>query len=234
MRTAASTLIRASFHAQFRAATHRTMTTSIHRSMSRSTPSTLKHTTCTPIRQSTNISTHHNRSFTICAAATTGDYVEIHYTGTLDDGSVFDSSREREPLNFVIGTGKVVAGFEEAVTGLSEGEKRTQRIEPAKAYGEWSENMTARVPVANAPQGLEAGSMVQLQNGMPAKVMEVDKDFVTIDANHPLAGKNLTFDVELVKHVPAAQIEKAAFGGGCFWYDNDIICFVCLSLSIYT
>ena len=140
-------------------------------------------------------------SRTVAAAAggvaTAGDYVEVHYTGTLDDGSEFDSSRAegREPLAFTIGEGRVVPGFEKIATGMSVGETCKERIEPDLAYGEKSENMTAKVPIANAPEGLTVGAVVQLQNGMQATVTSVDEEFVEIDANHPLAGKALTFEV---------------------------------------
>jgi peptide-methionine (S)-S-oxide reductase len=166
---------------------------------------------------------HHIRCSTVRAAATTekaesGDYVEIHYVGTLDDGSEFDSSRAREqPLGFFLGAGRVVPGFEQLASGMSVGERRKERIEPAAAYGEWSESMTAKVPVANAPDGLIKGATVELQNGMQATVTDVDEEHVTIDANHPLAGKALTFDVELVKLAKAANMQTATFGAGCFW-----------------
>ena len=153
------------------------------------------------------------------AVAEDGDYVEVHYSGTLDDGKEFDSSRHsgREHLSFIIGAGRVVPGFETIATGMKVGDRTSQRIDSDLAYGEWSENLTARVPLSNAPPGLTQGTMVQLQNGMQASVVEVDDEFVTIDANHPLAGKALTFDVELLKLVKAKDMELATFGAGCFW-----------------
>lgn len=146
-----------------------------------------------------------------------GDYVEIHYSGTLDDGSEFDSSRSREPLAFMVGANRVVPGFENMVVGMQMGEKRSQRIPPADAYGEWSDGLTANVPKANAPPGLQEGAVVQLQNGMQATVTKVDDEVVSIDANHPLAGKHLTFDVELCSLIKSSKIGKATFGAGCFW-----------------
>jgi peptide-methionine (S)-S-oxide reductase len=162
------------------------------------------------------------RVSTVAAAggvAGVGDYVEVHYTGTLDDGTQFDSSHDegREPLNFKIGEGRVVPGFEQIATGMSVGEVRKERISPDLAYGEKNDNMTAKVPVANAPEGLTVGATVQLQNGMQATVTAVDDEFVEIDANHPLAGKALTFEVELVNLVKSASMQVATFGAGCFW-----------------
>lgn len=167
---------------------------------------------------------HITRSSSSTSAAATdvtagpGDYVEVHYIGTLDDGSQFDSSRERStPLSFTLGAGRVVPGFEKIATGMKVGDRRSEIISPDLAYGEWSEGMTARVPLANAPPGLTPGAVVSMQNGMQATVTAVDDEFVTIDANHPLAGKALTFDVELMKLVKAANQDVAIFGAGCFW-----------------
>lgn len=165
---------------------------------------------------------HITRSSSSAAATDTaagnGDYVEVHYVGTLEDGSQFDSSRERgQPLSFTIGAGRVVPGFEKIATGMKVGDRRSEVISPDLAYGEWSEGMTARVPLANAPPGLTPGAVVSMQNGMQATVTAVDDEFVTIDANHPLAGKALTFDVELLKLVKAADQGVATFGAGCFW-----------------
>ena len=152
------------------------------------------------------------------AAAGLGDYVEVHYVGTLDDGSQFDSSRDRgQTLPFTIGEGRVVPGFEKIATGMKVGDRRSERISPDLAYGEWTENMIAKVPIANAPPGLTPGAVVSMQNGMQATVTAVDDEFVTIDANHPLAGKALTFDVELIKLTKASNQEIAVFGAGCFW-----------------
>lgn len=149
-----------------------------------------------------------------------GDWVQVHYTGKLDDGTQFDSSRERDPLEFVVGDGMVIAGFDQAVSGLEVGETRTSRIEPANAYGEWSENMTAKLERSRLPEQLKdiaLGTALQLNNGMRAVVTEVGTDTITLDANHELAGKHLNFDVELMKVVPQAKMKKALFGAGCFW-----------------
>jgi FKBP-type peptidyl-prolyl cis-trans isomerase 2 len=128
-----------------------------------------------------------------------GSTVHVHYTGTLDDGTMFDSSRERDPLAFEIGAGQVIPGFDENIKGLSQGDTAKFRLEPAQAYGERRDDLVAAVPADNAPDGLSEGDQVQLQDGRRATVVDVGDDAVTIDANHPLAGKALTFDVEVVK-----------------------------------
>ncbi len=130
--------------------------------------------------------------------ANDGDAVAVHYTGTLDDGSQFDSSAGRDPLEFVVGSGQVISGFDQAVRGLAIGESRTVRMEPADAYGERRDDMVITVPLEQAPPGIKVGDQVSAGN-MPAEVIAVDEETVTIDANHRLAGEALTFDVELVK-----------------------------------
>ena len=126
-----------------------------------------------------------------------GDTVLVHYHGTLDNGEVFDSSREGDAFQFVVGGGGVISGFDEAVRGLAAGESRTVRMEAADAYGEWREDRVVEVAVQNAPPDLQAGDRVSL-GGQPAVIVEVRKDVVVVDANHPLAGEALTFEVELV------------------------------------
>lgn len=126
-----------------------------------------------------------------------GDSVSVHYRGTLDNGEEFDSSAGREPLQFVVGTGQVISGFDDAVRGLAVGEKRTVRLEPAQAYGEHRADRMVTVPASSAPQGLTVGMQVSL-GGQPAKIVAVTPTEVTVDANHPLAGQALTFEVEVV------------------------------------
>ena len=128
-----------------------------------------------------------------------GDVVEVHYIGTLDDGSQFDSSRDRDvPFSFTVGTGQVIAGFDEAVRGGEVGDVRTVRIEPENAYGEWSEEKLVVVPF-NPEQGdVEVGDEVFLTNGQPAIVTEVTAETVTLDTNHRLAGEALTFEIEIL------------------------------------
>ncbi|MDH5372411.1 MAG: FKBP-type peptidyl-prolyl cis-trans isomerase [Acidimicrobiia bacterium] len=130
-----------------------------------------------------------------------GDRVTVHYTGTLDDGSTFDSSRDRDPLDFEMGSGQLISGFERAVEPLSVGESITFRLEPGDAYGEIREDLVFEVPAANAPDGLTVGDSVQLATGQPATVMEVSDTLVQVNANHPLAGQALTFSVELMSVV---------------------------------
>lgn len=127
-----------------------------------------------------------------------GDKVQVHYHGTLDGGEVFDSSRERAPLPFTVGSGGVIKGFDDAVRGLAVGESVTVRLEPADAYGEHSEDRILTVPKDQVPDGVAVGAPLQLSNGARATVTEVSDDTVTLDANHELAGKALTFEIELV------------------------------------
>lgn len=127
-----------------------------------------------------------------------GETVSVHYTGTLDDGTQFDSSRGGEPLTFELGAGQLIPGFERAVTGLGVGESTRVRLEPGDAYGEPMPELMLEVPAEHAPDGLSLGDRVMLGNGAQAVVVGIDPDTVTVDANHPLAGQALTFDIELV------------------------------------
>jgi peptidylprolyl isomerase len=136
--------------------------------------------------------------------AKTQDKVSVHYTGTLDDGTVFDSSVEREPLTFTLGEGQIIPGFEEAVVGMETGQKRTVRIPADQAYGPRRDDRLIDVPRDQFPPEIEpqVGQQLQVQqpNGQPAivAVAQVSADTVTLDANHPLAGQALTFEIELV------------------------------------
>ena len=133
-----------------------------------------------------------------------GDTVKVHYTGTLDDGTVFDSSVGSEPLEFVLGEGSVIPGFEEAVRGMSPGETKTTTIEASNAYGQHETAAVFDVPRSQLPPGVEpeVGQQLGLQHPsgqmIPAVIAEVSDTSVTIDANHPLAGENLTFEIQLV------------------------------------
>ena len=136
-------------------------------------------------------------------SAKPGDTVQVHYTGTLDDGSEFDSSRGREPLTFTVGGGQMIAGFDAAVVGMQVGEQKTVRIPAAEAYGEPREALVARVPRAQIPPSLDpqVGQRFQLgrgQEAVPVVVVEVTPEYVVLDGNHPLAGQDLTFALELV------------------------------------
>ncbi|SHO47928.1 FKBP-type peptidyl-prolyl cis-trans isomerase [Desulfopila aestuarii] len=133
-----------------------------------------------------------------------GDTVKVHYTGTLEDGSVFDSSEGRDPLEFKVGSGQVIVGFDEAVTGMAVGEKKTVMIPCSKAYGELQEDLVMTVPQAQVPPDLklEVGMLLEVggTNGevLRVKVIDITPDSVMLDANPPLAGKDLTFALELV------------------------------------
>ena len=134
-----------------------------------------------------------------------GDTVKIHYTGRLQDGSVFDSSTDREPLQFNIGSGQVIPGFEEAVTGMTVGEKKTILIPCAKAYGERNPSMVMVVDRKHVPSDIDPEVGQRLQVGSPSgeliavTIIEVNDGNITLDANPPLAGEDLTFDLELVE-----------------------------------
>jgi len=136
-----------------------------------------------------------------------GDTVKVHYTGKFDDGTVFDSSREREPLEFTIGKGQLIKGFEEAVDGLAQGEKATVKIPPEKAYGQRREELVIRIGREQFPPTIEPkeGIMLNIRHPsgglMEVSIVEVNDSTVTMDANHPLAGKDLTFEIELVEVV---------------------------------
>lgn len=134
-----------------------------------------------------------------------GDTVAVHYTGKLDDGEVFDSSRERDPLEFEVGSGQVIPGFDQAVEGLEVGESREFRIEPDQGYGQPREDLVVDVERSQFPDESkpQVGQQVQVQvapgQNRVATIKEIEDESVTLDLNHPLAGKPLTFDVELVE-----------------------------------
>lgn len=134
-----------------------------------------------------------------------GKKVKVHYTGTLDDGSVFDSSEGRDPLEFTLGEGKVIKGFEEAVKEMNVDEEKDIKIEAKEAYGEQRAELIKKVPKDQLPKDQEpkVGMVlaVGLPNGqqIPARITEVGEADVTIDLNHPLAGKNLNFKLKVVE-----------------------------------
>ena len=132
-----------------------------------------------------------------------GDTVRVHYTGTLDDGTEFDSSAGRDPLEFTLGAGQVVPGFDAAVTGMRLGEKKTVTIPAAEAYGEPRQDLLLTVPRAQVPPNMSprVGQRLQVgrgENAFPVVVHEVTDEHVILDGNHPLAGQDLTFALELV------------------------------------
>ncbi|MFH1217918.1 MAG: peptidylprolyl isomerase [Pseudomonadota bacterium] len=133
-----------------------------------------------------------------------GDNVKIHYTGTLHDGTVFDSSANREPLAFTLGAGQVIPGFEEAVMGMKQGESKKVTIPVEKAYGPRNEELIMPFPRNQVPPDLDpqVGQNLQLSgpNGEPVmvSVADITEDQIILDANPPLAGKELNFEIELV------------------------------------
>lgn len=135
----------------------------------------------------------------------TGDQVGIHYTGTLEDGSVFDSSEGRDPLEFEVGSGQIIVGLDEALPGMVVGEKKVVQIPCDLAYGPSNPEMKQAVPREGIPDDipLEIGLTLHMQTPsgqpLPVTVVEMDEATVTLDANHALAGKDLTFDIEIVK-----------------------------------
>lgn len=134
-----------------------------------------------------------------------GNTVKVHYKGTLDSGEVFDSSEGRDPLEFTMGAGQLIPGFEKAIMGLKVGDSTTTNIPSAEAYGEHNPEMTITVPKEQLPEGMEPVVGMQLQlnqeNGqpVPCQIAKIEGEEITIDANHPLAGKDLTFEIEVVE-----------------------------------
>ena len=136
--------------------------------------------------------------------AKVNDKVKVHYKGTLSNGDVFDSSEGKDPLEFTLGTGQVIPGFDNGIVGMQTEESKTIKIPAAEAYGEPKDELIQQVPKAQLPPDIkpEVGLqlMTQTPEGqqIPLVVTEVKEDSITVDANHPLAGKDLTFEVTLV------------------------------------
>ena len=135
----------------------------------------------------------------------TGNKISVEYTGRLESGEVFDTSRGRQPLSFEVGAGQMIKGFDKAVLDMALGEKKTVTIPPEEAYGDKKDDLFISMPIANVPPDmkLEIGMMVQLTdksgNPVPATVTKIGEENVTLDVNHPLAGKTLIFDIEVVE-----------------------------------
>lgn len=153
---------------------------------------------------------------------TKGDRVKVHYRGTLDDGTQFDSSYDRgNPLVFTLGAGEMIPGFEAAVEGMEEGETKTVRLDPIDAYGEYREDYIERVPVAavlkakDIPVGERV--VVSTKDGevTDALVAKVDDDYIYFDHNHFLAGKPLTFTIELLGTLDATVPSEHSHGCSC-------------------
>jgi FKBP-type peptidyl-prolyl cis-trans isomerase 2 len=139
------------------------------------------------------------------APAKSGDTVKVHYTGKLTDGTIFDSSADREPLEFKLGAGQIISGFEEAVLGMKPGDSTTTKIPKEKAYGGRNEENIFVVERERLPEDVkpEVGQMLTVSqsdgSSFDATVTEMNDTEVTLDGNHPLAGKELIFDIELVE-----------------------------------
>lgn len=141
-----------------------------------------------------------------------GDKVKVHYHGKLRSGETFDSSQGREPLEFTLGTGQVIKGFDEGVKGMNVGDKKTVEINAGDAYGEKDERNVIEFPKEQFPPEMnpQPGMQLMLNSGdgqqIPVMVTEVKEDSVILDANHPLAGQDLIFDIELVEITPTSKI----------------------------
>ena len=133
-----------------------------------------------------------------------GDTVRVHYRGTLEDGSEFDSSAGGEPIAFTIGQGEVIEGFEQAVVGMKPGEKKQQKVPVEEAYGEHDPSLVFEVERESLPpdSDVQAGDFLQISlpdgSTAPVRVNSISESALELDANHPLAGQSLTFDLELV------------------------------------
>lgn len=132
-----------------------------------------------------------------------GKSVIVHYTGRFEDGTVFDTSltEGREPINTVLGQGSLIKGFEAGLIGMSEGEKKTIELSPEEGYGEYLDGLVTTVKREQVPEGVKVGDMLQSQSErgtMNVTVKEINEEGVKLDANHPMAGKKLIFELEVV------------------------------------
>ena len=145
-----------------------------------------------------------------------GDYVQVHYKGTLENGEVFDNSREGNPLEVKVGEGQLIKGFEDALMGMDENEKKSFTLEPEKAYGQRDETLERAFARSQIPNEMEpqVGDTVALQTPtgqqVPVKIKNVDDERVVVDLNHPLAGETLNFDIEVV-----GISDEPTQAGGC-------------------
>jgi peptidylprolyl isomerase len=137
--------------------------------------------------------------------AEVGDLVSVHYTGKLKNGEVFDSSKERNPLEFTLGSKELLAGFEDGVVGMKPGETKSVMLEPENAFGDRREDLLLKLPKKEFPQNITPSVGLQLTlsnasgNQMTVVITEVGEDSVTLDGNHPLSGQTVVFDIELVE-----------------------------------
>ncbi len=150
-----------------------------------------------------------------------GDWVFVHYTGKFDDGKVFDSSLKGSPLDFVVGEGGLIEGFEKGVMGMAVGEKKTIKLTPEEGYGARDEKQIFDVPIENFGENPELEKNMQIvvtpQDGgdFLATIIDFNDKKVKLDTNHPLAGKNLTFELELMDIKDASERPHHSCGGGC-------------------
>ncbi|MEJ2248272.1 MAG: peptidylprolyl isomerase [Candidatus Lokiarchaeota archaeon] len=150
-----------------------------------------------------------------------GDVIKVEYEGTLDDGSVFDSTKmnEGKPLKFEVGCGHVISGFDKSVIGKEVGDEFEIHLEPLEAYGEYNEKLIQNVPKANFPenQEIKEGMIIVLvdpnNQQIPATIKEINEEAVKIDLNHPLAGKNLYFKVKILE--TGCEPDPEMCGAGC-------------------
>ncbi len=150
-----------------------------------------------------------------------GLFISVHYTGTLDNGDVFDSSEGRPPLEIQMGAGQLIKGFEAALADMRLNEKKTFTLSPEEAYGLRDDERMHSFARSDVPPGMDpqVGQAIALTTPdgqqIPARIATVDDEQVTVDLNHPLAGQALTFDIEVVGISPTATQQHAGCGGGC-------------------
>jgi len=150
-------------------------------------------------------------------------FVSVEYTGTLENGEVFDTSQGRQPLEIQMGAGQLIKGFEDALDGMALKEKKTFTLEPEDAYGQRDDSLTRDFPRADVPPEMDpqVGQTVGLHDGqgqqIPATIVDVTDENVTVDLNHPMAGKALTFDIEVVNisETPTQAPENCGSDCGC-------------------
>ena len=145
-----------------------------------------------------------------------GDFVKVHYTGFLEDGTEFENTREKEPLEFLVGSGRVVPGVDSAVAGMVLGERRSAKVPCEEAFGYALKNRIVNVSIFEFPEEVRVGDRLGIK-GLFAVVRSIDHEWVEIDANHPLAGEDLYLDVQVMELVKGSTFEEATFAGGSFW-----------------
>lgn len=138
----------------------------------------------------------------------------MHYTGTLDDGTTFDTSEGKDPIAFTVGGGQIIRGFDVGVLGMQVGESKELRIAPEDAYGQRNESGVQQVPLDKLPAGVEVGAVLQTSRGNRAHVVAIEGETATVDLNHPLAGKTLNFKITLVECAPAPELKVETISPG--------------------